>query len=433
MLVLSWADYSYVMPVTAVGYVLAPLLAHLLLGEVVPGTRWAGAVFIFPGRGRGGAHAAQHDGAELNMRTFLFLAIVVFAGTGGDIAVTHAMKQIGEVKNFSPRALLGVMWRALKSRWIWLGIALMTVAFFSLLALLSWAEVSFVVPATAANYVVGAVGARFLLKERVSQDALGGLAAGGRRSGAGLRGAVESEIGKSKLEIETGNRNSKNVILRGESDLESRAQPRIAGLEVPVARLRVAFEFPFRISAPFRGFHSMCGIVGFTHEDRPAPPGVIRGATSSLIHRGPDQQGVYESPHVSLGAVRLTIIDLVSGEQPMRSEDGDTVLVYNGEVYNYAELRAELEALGHRFFTRSDTEVVLHAFLEWDTECFRRLRGMFAMALWSESRRRLVLARDRVGIKPLYFCRKGRDVYFSSELKGILHHPEIDRNLDLTG
>jgi drug/metabolite transporter (DMT)-like permease len=109
------------------------------------------------------------------MRTFMFLAIVVFSGTGGEIAVTHAMKQIGEVKNFSPRALLGVLWRALKSRWMWLGIVLMTVAFFSLLALLTWAEVSFVVPATAANYVVGAVGARFLLKERVSQARWAGL------------------------------------------------------------------------------------------------------------------------------------------------------------------------------------------------------------------------------------------------------------------
>jgi len=177
----------------------------------------------------------------------------------------------------------------------------------------------------------------------------------------------------------------------------------------------------------------MCGIVGFTHEDWPAQADVIRGATASLIHRGPDQQDVYESPHVSLGAVRLSIIDLVSGRQPMRSEDGDTVLVYNGEVYNHAELRAELEARGHRFVTHSDTEVVLHAFLEWDTACFRQLRGMFALALWNEPRRRLVLARDRLGIKPLYFCRKGRDVYFSSELKGILHHPQIDRNLDLGG
>jgi multidrug transporter EmrE-like cation transporter len=103
------------------------------------------------------------------MRTFLFLAIVVLAGTGGDIAVTRAMKRIGEVKNFAPRALLGVLRRVLQSGWIWLGIALMALAFFALLALLSWAEVSFVVPATAANYIVGALGAKFLLKERVSK------------------------------------------------------------------------------------------------------------------------------------------------------------------------------------------------------------------------------------------------------------------------
>ena len=117
----------------------------------------------------------------------------------------------------------------------------------------------------------------------------------------------------------------------------------------------------------------------------------------------------------------------------MRSQDGDTVLAYNGEVYNHAELRAELQALGHRFLTTSDTEVVLEAFLEWDTECFRRLRGMFAVAIWCESRKRLVLARDRVGIKPLYFARKGDDIYFSSELKGILYHPEIDRTLNMDG
>jgi drug/metabolite transporter (DMT)-like permease len=109
------------------------------------------------------------------MRTFLFLAIVVLSGTGGDIAVTHAMKQIGEVKNFAPRALLSVLRRALQSGWMWLGIALMALAFFSLLALLSWAQVSFVVPATAANYIVGAVGAKFLLKERVSQARWAGL------------------------------------------------------------------------------------------------------------------------------------------------------------------------------------------------------------------------------------------------------------------
>ncbi len=177
----------------------------------------------------------------------------------------------------------------------------------------------------------------------------------------------------------------------------------------------------------------MCGIVGFTHQDRSVQSSRIEGATASLVHRGPDQQGVYESKNVSLGAVRLSIIDLIGGEQPMRSPDGDTILVYNGEVYNHAELRAELQSLGHSFATHSDTEVVLHAFLEWDTASFRRLRGMFGLAIWRESRRRLVLARDRLGIKPLYFARKGDEIYFSSELKGILCHPEIDRNLNLDG
>ena len=177
----------------------------------------------------------------------------------------------------------------------------------------------------------------------------------------------------------------------------------------------------------------MCGIVGFTHQNRAVDRRLIREATSCLIHRGPDQQGVFEANDISLGAVRLTIIDLISGEQPMRSEDDDTTLVYNGEVYNHCELRKELRGLGHRFVTQSDTEVVLHAFQQWDTECFRRLRGMFGLAIWSESRKRLVLARDRVGIKPLYFCRKGENIHFSSELKGILYHPDIDRNLSLDG
>jgi asparagine synthase (glutamine-hydrolysing) len=136
---------------------------------------------------------------------------------------------------------------------------------------------------------------------------------------------------------------------------------------------------------------------------------------------------------VSLGAVRLRIIDLEDGDQPMRSEDGDTVSVFNGEIYNHAELRAELVTLGHCFRTHCDTEVVLKAFLEWDVQCFSRFRGMFAVALWSESRRRLVLARDRLGIKPLYLHRRGADVYFGSELKTLFGHPEIPRTLDLTG
>ncbi len=117
----------------------------------------------------------------------------------------------------------------------------------------------------------------------------------------------------------------------------------------------------------------------------------------------------------------------------MVSDDGDTVIVYNGEVYNHDELREELIALGHTFHSRSDTEVVLHAFLEWDTDSFRRLRGMFAFAIWTESRRRLVLARDRVGIKPLYYARHRQEILFGSELKAILLHPEFERRLNIAG
>jgi asparagine synthase (glutamine-hydrolysing) len=134
-----------------------------------------------------------------------------------------------------------------------------------------------------------------------------------------------------------------------------------------------------------------------------------------------------------MGATRLKIIDLGSGDQPILSADGNVAIVFNGEIYNHQELRLELEELGHRFYSHCDTETVLHAFLEWDTECFARLRGMFAIALWTKSTKRLVLARDRMGIKPLYFARRGEDLFFGSELKAILVHPEIDRQLSLDG
>jgi asparagine synthase (glutamine-hydrolysing) len=177
----------------------------------------------------------------------------------------------------------------------------------------------------------------------------------------------------------------------------------------------------------------MCGIAGFTHRSRSADDCAIRGITSALTHRGPDQQDVYHSPAVSLGAVRLKIIDLAGGDQPISSEDGDTVIAFNGEIYNHRELRHELEGRGRRFRSRCDTEVVLQAFLEWDVASFARLRGMFAVALWTESQRRLVLARDRAGIKPLYYARLGDDLYFGSELKAILGHAEIPREIDLDG
>jgi len=135
----------------------------------------------------------------------------------------------------------------------------------------------------------------------------------------------------------------------------------------------------------------------------------------------------------SLGATRLKIVDLASGDQPILSEDRESAIVFNGEIYNHLEIRRELESLGHRFRTHCDTETVLHAFLEWDTDCFARLRGMFALAIWSNAEQRLILARDRLGIKPLYIAERGDDLYFASELKGILIHPEIERQLSLEG
>jgi len=177
----------------------------------------------------------------------------------------------------------------------------------------------------------------------------------------------------------------------------------------------------------------VCGIAGFTTKSWCPDPERIREATDTIIHRGPDQQGVFRSRCCSLGATRLKIIDLAAGDQPIYSDDGDSVIVFNGEIYNHLDVRRELESLGHRFHTHCDTETVLHAFLQWDTDCFERLRGMFAAAIWTESQRRLVLVRDRVGIKPLYLAHRGDDLFFASELKGILVHPEIERTLNLDG
>lgn len=179
-------------------------------------------------------------------------------------------------------------------------------------------------------------------------------------------------------------------------------------------------------------FRALCGIAGYTHSGRTVSPARIRTATASLTHRGPDQQDVWQSGDVSLGAVRLKIIDLDGGDQPIVSEDGGTVIVFNGEVYNFRELRDELAAKGHRFHSHCDTEVVLHAFLEWDTACFEKLRGMFAVALWQQRTKRLILARDRLGVKPLYVAQHSGELYFASELKAIFEHPEIPRRLNTT-
>jgi len=177
----------------------------------------------------------------------------------------------------------------------------------------------------------------------------------------------------------------------------------------------------------------LCGIAGFTHRHGERDLSCIGVSTSALRHRGPDRNDTYQDAFVSLGAVRLKIIDLHGGDQPIFSEDKNTVLVFNGEIYNHDELRGELESAGHRFSSHCDTEVLLRAFLEWDTDCFRRLRGMFAAAFWVKNQHRLVVVRDRVGIKPLYLCQTGGELFFASELKSLFVHPEISRHIDPIG
>ena len=168
----------------------------------------------------------------------------------------------------------------------------------------------------------------------------------------------------------------------------------------------------------------MCGIAGFTHRRIVPERGRIQDALGGLIDREAGSSGVYESVAASLGA---------AGSRPLASSDGDTVVVFHGALYNRGELAVELEHRGHRLLTGSDAETLLAAFRQWDTGCFARLRGMFAVALWSDSARRLVLARDRMGIQPLYLARHCGEMYFGSELEAIFAHPEIDRRLSLAG
>ncbi|MBX7237025.1 MAG: asparagine synthase (glutamine-hydrolyzing) [Caldilineales bacterium] len=162
----------------------------------------------------------------------------------------------------------------------------------------------------------------------------------------------------------------------------------------------------------------MCGIAGLYHPDLPAPD--LNPALAALAHRGPDDAGLWQGQAASVGACRLAIIDLSGGRQPVANEDGGVVAVQNGEIYNYLELMAELETLGHRFSSRSDTEVLVHAWEQWGVGCVEQFRGMFALAIHDRRRRSLFLARDRFGIKPLYLAGSGRALAFASELPALL-------------
>jgi asparagine synthase (glutamine-hydrolysing) len=176
----------------------------------------------------------------------------------------------------------------------------------------------------------------------------------------------------------------------------------------------------------------MCGIAGIVNlENRPAPEiDLLCQMLEMIRHRGPDGTGVYRDEFTALGNVRLSIIDVAGGDQPIGNEDGTLWIVYNGEVFNYVELRPELLARGHRFTTQSDTEVILHLFEELGPRCLERLNGQFAFAIWDTVNRRLFMARDRVGVRPLFYTIADQQLVFGSEIKAILGHPSVRAEID---
>jgi len=176
----------------------------------------------------------------------------------------------------------------------------------------------------------------------------------------------------------------------------------------------------------------MCGICGiFDRSGKQVDPGILHKMMSILRHRGPDGEGRFIDGEVGLGHRRLSIIDVEGGGQPIGNEDGSLQVVFNGEIYNFVELRQELISAGHRFATRSDTEVIVHAYEKWGKECVRRFNGMFAFALWDSNRRELFLARDHLGIKPLYYIELGNRILFASEIKALLQDPDCPRDVDI--
>jgi asparagine synthase (glutamine-hydrolysing) len=176
----------------------------------------------------------------------------------------------------------------------------------------------------------------------------------------------------------------------------------------------------------------MCGIAGILYLDgiRPVDRDVLQSMTRALAHRGPDDEGLFLGPGVGLGHRRLSIIDLEGGHQPLADESGDYQIIFNGEIYNYPSLKADLEGKGHHFKTRSDTETILRGYMEYGEDCVKHLNGMFAFAIWDARARRLFLARDRLGKKPLYYRVDGEKLLFASEMKSILRHPSVGRSID---
>jgi asparagine synthase (glutamine-hydrolysing) len=177
----------------------------------------------------------------------------------------------------------------------------------------------------------------------------------------------------------------------------------------------------------------MCGICGVVSYDAPPDLALLRRMMGRLEHRGPDGNGWYRDRTAALGHTRLAIVDTAGGAQPLCNEDGTVWVTFNGEIFNYVELAEELRNRGHRFRTASDTEVIVHAWEEWGAECFPRFNGQWALALWDRRAQRLVLSRDRLGVRPLYFARLPTGLRFASEVKSIFADPAVDRAFDPAG
>lgn len=177
----------------------------------------------------------------------------------------------------------------------------------------------------------------------------------------------------------------------------------------------------------------MCGIAGILQLDGTAPPrSVLEKMTNTLSHRGPDGEGFYLDDAIGLGHRRLSIIDLSdAGRQPISNEDGSVWVTFNGEIYNFLNIRTVLESRGHQFFSQTDSEVIVHAYEEWGLDCLQKFNGMFSFGLWDNRRKNLWLVRDRLGIKPLFYCPLPHAVLFASEIKAILEYPLVQRQLDL--
>jgi len=175
----------------------------------------------------------------------------------------------------------------------------------------------------------------------------------------------------------------------------------------------------------------MCGIAGIIRwNGAPVAEAELRAMCGAMTHRGPDDEGLYVNGGVGLGMRRLSIIDLDGGHQPVSNEDGTVWVVFNGEIYNYRALRRDLERRGHVFRTASDTETIVHLYEDYGADFVDRLRGMFAIAIWDARRRQVMLVRDRLGIKPLYYAELDGELLFASELKPILQLGRVPRALD---